>query len=77
MKYQDPAERVLLPVIISVTVETAQLLSEMANEMDVSLDEVVTAISEEAVTGLSRKDFIEDVYIPDRCSREDLLRVLE
>ena len=88
MNYLDPAERVLFPVIITVRADTAELLDEMANEMEVSMDEVLSAIAEESVNelGSSRyassklegvSDFLDEVLIPDRCSTEDLLKLME
>ncbi len=78
MKYIDPAELVLLPTIISVRADTAQVLREMANDMDVSMDEVLSALAEDSVSQLgSNKLFLDDVFIPDRCSAQDLLDSLE
>ena len=79
MKYLDPsADQVLVPLIISVRADTAQLLSEMAKEMKVSIDEILSSIAEDAVIGLERDgSFLDDVYIPDKCSREDLLNARE
>ena len=78
MKFLDPSERVLFPVIISVRAETAQLLNEMASEMEISLDEALSAMAEDAVAGLSSgKQFLDDVYIPDSCSMQDLLNSIE
>ena len=88
MNYLDPAERVLFPVIITLRADTAELLDEMANEMEVSMDEVLSAIAEESVgeLGPSSSDvssldgdsaFLDEVLIPDRCSTEDLLKLME
>ena len=74
MKYLDPAELVLFPAIISVRADTAELLREMASDMGVSLDEVLSALAEDSASQLgSDKVFLDDVYIPDRCSNQDLL----
>ncbi len=79
MKYLEPSgEQSLIPLIISVRAETARLLSEMAREMGVSLDEVLSFIAEDAVIGLeSRSKELEDIFIPDKCSMEDLLKAME
>ena len=78
MKYLDPAELVLFPAIISVRADTANILREMANEMGVSLDEVLSALAEDSVSQLSpNTDFLDDVFIPDRCSTQDLLDSIE
>ena len=77
MKSLDPADRVLVSVTLNVRVETAELLREMAQEMDLGIDDVLSAIAEDSIIGLTKKeDFLEDVYIPDSCSTNDLLRTL-
>ena len=67
MKYLEPSgEQSLIPLIISVRAETARLLSEMAREMGVSLDEVLSFIAEDAVIGLeSNSKALEDIFIPE------------
>ena len=78
MKYIDPAEQVLLPLIISVRADTAHLLTEMAEEMGISVDEVLSAIAEDSVSGLEKKQaLLEGVIIPDKCSTQDLLNSME
>ena len=78
MKFLDPAEHILLPVVISVRADTAELLTEMAHEMDVSMDEVLSAIAEDSVCDLDKQaSFIGDVCIPDRVSRENLMKFLD
>ena len=78
MKHLDPAEQILLPVIISVRADTAELLREMAHELESSMDEVLSAIAEDSVTELSHSTaFVNDVVIPDRCSTKDLLSLFE
>ncbi len=78
MKFLDPAEQILLPVVLSIRADTASLLAEMATELDSSIDELLSSIAEDAVSGLSKEEsFLEDVVIPDRCSTEDLIRSLD
>ena len=78
MNYLDPAERILFPVIISVRADTAELLSKMAREMDVSMDDMLSAIAEESVSDLDvGSEFLDDVFIPERCSTTDLLKLIE
>ncbi len=75
MKYIDPADSVFLPAHLCVSGETAELLREMAREMGVSVDEVLSCLAEDAVIDLATvKDSFDDVYIPDKCSTEDLIR---
>ena len=78
MKYLDPAEQVLFPVMISLRADDAELLREMADEMGTTMDELISALAEDSACDLaSPKDPIENVVIPDRCSTEDLLKKLE
>ena len=78
MKYSDPGEEVLFPVIISLRADAAQLLREMANEMGTTMDELISALAEDSACELAApKVFLDDVVIPDRCSKEDLLKTLE
>ena len=78
MKPVDPAEHILFPVVISVRADTANLLSEMASEMGVTIDEVLSALAEESVSGLACvNDYSQlgEVNIPEKCSTEDLLKL--
>ena len=78
MKYLDPSESILLPVVISVRADTANLLALMANEMNASLDEGLSAIAEDSVTELAEPErFSRDIVIPDACSKEDLMRFIQ
>ncbi len=78
MKYLDPRERSLYHLIISLSGEAALVLQEMASEMDASIDELVSAILEDSVASLSKPmNLFTDVVIPDKCSKEDLLKSME
>ncbi len=80
MKFIDPfADEVLVPVVITVRAETAELLSEMAAELEVSLDEVLSSLAEESVIGLKSHSsgVLDDVEVPDKCSKQDLLKFLK
>ncbi len=77
MKFLDPSDRVLVSVTLNVRAETAELLEEMAREMELSIDDVLSAIAEDATIGSKKcDDFFEDIYIPDSCSTKDLLEAL-
>ncbi len=77
MKYLDPEELVLVSFIASLKRGTALVLDEMAKDLGISIDELIGAIAEDAVTGLmSDSNVVEDVVIPERCSTEDLIRLL-
>ena len=77
MKYLDNSEQVPFPVFMTVRGDTARLLIEMANEIGVSLDELLSGIAEDAVMGLEEPtpDF-DDVVIPNSASSYDLLQYL-
>ena len=76
MKYLDPGEHVLFPVVLSVRADVAVLLREMADEMGTTMDELISALAEDSACDLESycpKERLEDVVIPDKCSTEDLL----
>tara|TARA_B100000029_G_C16769632_1_gene665035 strand:- start:197 stop:433 length:237 start_codon:yes stop_codon:yes gene_type:complete len=78
MKYLEPGDRVLFPVMISLRADAAELLREMANEMGTTLDDLISALAEDSACDLSETaEFLDDVYIPDRCSTQDLLERLD
>ena len=78
MKYLDPADQLFLPVIVAVRGDTLQLLSSMADEMEISLDELFSALAEDSVTGLAKADStFGETFIPNSCSTEDLLKSLQ
>ena len=77
MKSSDPAKQVLLPVIMSVRADTADLLFEMASDMDISLDEIISSLAEESVEGLSSQGrFLKDIVIPDSFTLDQLHRYM-
>ncbi len=77
MKYLDPSEQVLVPVFMTVRGDTARLLTEMAKEIGVSLDELLSGIAEDAVIGLEEPSpKLDDVVIPNSTNAFDLLRYL-
>ena len=77
MKYPGPQERILYPALISLSQETAHLLQSMANDMGVSLDELLSGIAEDSVSGLQAIDVDLETYIPKSCSRNQLEQLLE
>ena len=66
MKYIDPGDRVLFPVIISLRAEAAQLLRDMAGEMGTTLDELISALAEDSACDLSRSNEFLD-FIMEMC----------
>ncbi len=72
------SERSLLPSILSLLHESEAILYEMASELNVSIDELISAIVEDSVLGLKySRDSLTVSSIPDKCSRDDLLKALE
>tara|TARA_Y100001968_G_scaffold251771_1_gene237013 strand:- start:3921 stop:4160 length:240 start_codon:yes stop_codon:yes gene_type:complete len=71
-------DEVLFPVTISVKADTVRLLSEMARDMGISIDDVLSVLAEDAAIDLeSDFRYLDRISIPDKCSREDLLKALE
>tara|TARA_B100000700_G_scaffold277068_1_gene324161 strand:+ start:130 stop:375 length:246 start_codon:yes stop_codon:yes gene_type:complete len=68
---------VFFPVTISVTADTVRLLSEMADDMGISIDDVLSVLAEDAVIDLEiQSKALDSVLIPEKCSKEDLLKAL-
>ncbi len=77
MKYLDPsADLTLVPVVLSVHPQTAQLLNEMSRELGVSIDELVSSIAEDSVTELEKPIEFMETVLPDKCSLEQLRKLL-
>ena len=51
--YPGPSSRVLFPALLSISDESAALLHEMAKDMNISLDELLSGIAEDSVSGLA------------------------
>ena len=80
MKYFDSYRdhNIKVPITISIKASTADLLHEMAAEMGISLDEVLSVLAEDAVIGLEHcNQPFEMIRIPDKCSKNDLLSALD
>ena len=70
-------DHVFVPLRITVKAETFRLLTEMANDMGISLDDVLSFLAEDAVIDLEKPNYLDGVCIPDKCSKEDLLKAIE
>tara|TARA_Y100001968_G_C19453446_1_gene770374 strand:- start:12846 stop:13085 length:240 start_codon:yes stop_codon:yes gene_type:complete len=79
MNFKNSAsDEVLFPITISVKAETVRLLSEMAKDMGISIDDVLSVLAEDAAIDLeSECKSVDQTFIPDKCSRDDLLNALE
>ena len=73
MKSLNPKnEYIPLNVKISVRRDTLRLLEEMAEDMGISINEVLSFLAVDSVIDLQLDEELEKVYIPDKCSIEDL-----
>ena len=78
MNHHDTADFfVRLQANVSLKAETARLLAEMADDMEISISEVLSFLAEDAVIDLKRgNSYIEKIRIPNKCSKEDLINAL-
>ena len=67
-------EEVLFPVTISVRADTVRLLYQMASDMGISIDDVLSVLAEDAAIDLENEF---QTIIPDKCSKEDLLNAID
>ena len=69
-------EYVPLRINISLRRDTLRLISEMANDMGISIDEVLSFLAEDSVIDLELDEELEKINIPNKCSLEDLKNAL-
>ena len=69
-------EYVPLRINISLRRDTLRLISEMANDMGISIDEVLSVLTEDSVIDLEIDEDLKEVRIPSSCSFEDLKDIL-
>ena len=73
MKSTNPQnEYIPLNINISVRRDTLRLLVEMAEDMGISINEVLSFLAEDSVIDLQLDEKLEQIIIPDKCSLEDL-----
>jgi len=71
-------QNISFSVNLSLKDETLRMLIEMANDMCVSLEEVISSITEDSVIDLERlQDDLGIVIIPEKCSKQDLINSLQ
>ena len=70
-------EYVPLRINISLRRETLRLISEMANDMGISIDEVLSVLTEDSVIDLEIDEDLKEVSIPSSCSLEDLKEIIQ
>ena len=71
-------QNISISVSLSLKDETLLMLIEMAEDMGTSLEEVLSSIAEDSVIDLKRlQDDLGIVIIPEKCSTQDLINLLQ
>ncbi len=77
MKSANPEnEYIPLDLRISVRRDTLRLISEMAQDMGVSINEVFSFLAEDSVIDLELMEDLDNIDIPSKCSLDDLKNAL-
>ena len=77
MKSANPEnEYIPLDLRISVRRDTLRLISEMAEDMGISINEVFSFLAEDSVIDLELLEDLNEIEIPSQCSLNDLKNVL-
>ena len=77
MKSANPEnEYIPLDLRISVRRDTLRLISEMAQDMGISINEVFSFLAEDSVVDLELLEDLNEVDIPNKCSLDDLKNAL-
>ena len=78
MKSINPKnEYVPLRINLSIRKDTLRLISEMANDMGISIDEVLSVLTEDSVIDLEIDEDLKGIRIPSSCSLEDLKNIIK
>ena len=73
MKSVNPKnEYIPLDLKISVRRDTLRLISEMAQDMGISINEVFSFLAEDSVIDLQLLENLDQIEIPNKCSLDDL-----
>ena len=73
MKSANPEnEYIPLDLRISVRRDTLRLISEMAEDMGISINEVFSFLAEDSVIDLELLEDLNKIQIPNQCSLDDL-----
>ena len=77
MKSANP-ENEYIPVDLRISVrrDTLRLISEMAQDMGISINEVFSFLAEDSVIDLELLDDLNKIEIPSQCSLDDLKNAL-
>ena len=77
MKSVNPEnEYIPLDLRISVRRDTLRLISEMAQDMGISINEVFSFLAEDSVVDLELLEDLDEIEIPTKCSLDDLKNAL-
>ena len=77
MKSANPEnEYIPLDLRISVRRDTLRLISEMAQDMGISINEVFSFLAEDSVIDLELMEDLNNIDIPSNCSLNDLKNAL-
>ena len=77
MKSANPEnEYIPLDLRISVRRDTLRLISEMAQDMGISINEVFSFLAEDSVIDLELIEGLNEIEIPNQCSVNDLKNAL-
>ena len=78
MKSINPKnEYVPLRINLSLRRDTLRLISEMANDMGLSIDEVLSFLAEDSVIDLEIDEDLKGINIPSSCSIEELKEIID
>ena len=69
-------EYIPLDLRISVRRDTLRLISEMAEDMGISINEVFSFLAEDSVIDLELLEDLNEIEIPNQCSLDDLKNAL-
>ena len=77
MKSANPEnEYIPLDLRVSVRRDTLRLISEMAEDMGISINEVFSFLAEDSVIDLELLEDLNEIEIPSKCSLADLKNAL-
>ena len=77
MKSANPEnEYIPLDLRISVRRDTLRLITEMAKDMGISINEVFSFLAEDSVIDLELLEDLNEIEIPSQCSLDDLKNAL-
>ena len=77
MKSANPEnEYIPLDLRISVRRDTLRLISEMAQDMGITINEVFSFLAEDSVIDLELLEDLDEIEIPNKCSLDDLKNAL-